>query len=298
MNLLRAVLALALLPSVALAQAPSWAGLWRIASSTLTNPAALERGVIGTFWNPAAAAEQSGLSAGVAIVETPDIVGVGALLGGVSERVGPHVSVGALVGNISVNDLIRTTTSPSSVVGDIPVYSQFFGVLLGYHAGPFDIGATARAHHAAFDADRAGGVTTDIGIRVRPIPILALAASTQFASATFGQDPATDYFAGAELTVVTVHVWGAPTRLITRYGVQYRDPGGADQTFGLGVAFDGHLRIDGGLARERAFGLVSWRAALALAFHTGHYTIAIARADGLNDLGATYRIGLEVGALP
>lgn len=298
MNLLRAVLALAFLPSVALAQAPSWADLWRIASSTLTGPAALERGVTGTFWNPAAAAERPGLSAGIAIVETPDIVGVGALLAGANQRLGHHLSVGALAGNISVNDLIRTTTSPSSVVGDIPVYSQFIGVQLAYHAGAFDVGGAARAHHAAFDADREGGITTDLGIRAHPLPMLTLAASTHFASPTLGTNPATDYFAGAELRFATVRIWGAPTHLTGRYGVAYRNPGGTDQTFGLGVAFDQHLRVDGGLTRERAFGMGAWRFALALAFQTGHYTIAIARADGLNDLGATYRIGLEAGTLP
>lgn len=298
MRLLRAVLWLSLLPVTAAAQAPQWSGLWRVTATTLTGPAALESGPTATFWNAAAAGPIPGLAGGISVVQTPDVVGLSSILVGMTRRIGPRLTVGGLAGRVGVQDLVRTTTSPASVPGDIPVYSQFVGVVAATHLAGFELGAVAELHDAALDAMRDGGVTTDIGIRWHLLHTITLGAATHFAAPSFQSEPTTDYLAGAEWRFAHTTLWGAPAQFAARYGIAYRTPGGADQTFGAGMLLDGHFRLDWAWTRERAYGVGSWRSAIAVGFRTGRYTIAIARGSGLNDIGANYRIGLDAGILP
>src|SRR5262245_36187801 len=116
LNLLLAV------PAVA-EQAPPITDLWRVGATTLARPAALETGPAALFWNPAAPQNRAGLAAGIQVVETPDVVGLSGLFAGVTREVRRNVMLGLLLSRIEIRDLVRTTSSPISQEGEIPVYA-------------------------------------------------------------------------------------------------------------------------------------------------------------------------------
>jgi hypothetical protein len=280
-----------------LAQAPDWAELWRVAGTTLAIPAALERGPTGVFWNPAAVADVPGLAGGVEALQTPEAVNLSGILGTLTYRIGPAASFGVTAGRVSVGDLVRTSTSPISEEGEIQVFAQFLGAVAGTSAGPLAVGAQLRLHDARLDALSADGVTLDLGFRVDSIGPFVVAAATHFASPRLARRPTTDYFAGAECRVGTSRVWGAPAVVIARYGVGVRASGGVEHAVSGGLAFGHRLRVDAGFQRETAYDRTAWRFAMGLAFRAGRYVIAANRGAGLQDVGATYRIGLSAGVL-
>jgi hypothetical protein len=279
------------------AQAPEWAELWRVAGVTLASPAALERGPTGVFWNPASIRDVGGLAGGVEVIHTPEAVNLSALLGALTYRLGRAGSLGLSAGRVSVGDLIRTTSSPVSEEGEIPVFAQFLGLVAGTSAGPVALGAQIRFHDARLDALSADGVTLDAGARVDRLGPFAVAAATHFASPRLARRATTDYYAAAECRVGTSRVWGAPAVVIARYGVDLRGSGGIEHNLSGGLAFGDRLRVDAGLQREVAYDQGSWRFAMGLAFRAGRYVIAVTRGSGINEVGATYRIGLSAGVL-
>lgn len=281
-------------PIVLAAQAPAAAGLWRVATASLATPAALERGPTGAFWNPAA--EPPGqLAAAVQIVQTSDILGLSGFLAGATYGLGGG-SVGLLVGRMDVRDLVRTTTSPSSQAGTIPVFEQLAGIVARFGDGPLSVGGALRLHDAQFDAIANQGVTLDLGVRARPHPRLTVAAASQFLPLDLGLEPTTDYFAGAEYQIgPAVALAGLPSRLFLRYGGTYHAAAGElDHGFGAGVVMDRNFRIDVALTGEAAYGRRAWRPGLGLSLQVGRYTLGVARSEGLNDVGATYRIALDL----
>lgn len=282
---------------VAAGQAPELGGLWRVATTTLSGPPALERGPTGTFWNPAAAADRHGLAAAVEVLQTPDVVSLSGILVGVSQRLASRVAVGAVAGRVSVEDLVRTTTSPTSEAGEIPAYEQLVGAAVAGLLGPLALGAILRVHDSQFAALAGSGVTVDLGFRVTPWSRLTVAGASRFAPPGFGSDPAADYAAGAEYGVTTASVWGAPAVVTGRYGVTYRDGVGVDHLIGAGVALERRLRVDLGVTREGGYGSGAWRSALSVAFQVGRYVIAIARGSGLNGVGASFRLSLTAAIL-
>jgi hypothetical protein len=286
------------LPAKAAAtQAPEWAELWRVAGVTLTMPAALESGPTGVFWNPAAVRDAPGLSGGVEVLHTPEALHLSGVLGALTYRLGAIGSLGVSAGRMAVGDLIRTTTSPTSEEGEIPVYAQFIGAVAGTTLGPLAIGAQLRFHDARLDALSQDGVTMDIGVRTEAIGPFVVAAATHFASPRLQARPTTDYYAAAECRVGTSRVWGAPAIVIARYGVDLRASGGLEHSLSGGLAFGDRLRVDAGFQREVAYDLGTWRFALGLAFRAGRYVLTATRGSGINQLGPTYRIGLSAGVL-
>lgn len=276
------------------AQAPAAAGLWRVATATLARPAALEDGPTGSFWNPAAD-PHGRLTGGAQVIQTSDILGLTGVLVGATYRVSRFGHLGVLLGRMDVRDLVRTTTSPSSEPGGIAVFEQLAGVTLRVNGGPIAAGAALRVHDAQFDADAEGGATIDLGVRGSPLPNLTLAAATHLLAAGFGSATTTDYFAGAQYVLVQrARANGRDTQGIARYGVTVHQSGDIDHELGLGLALDNSFRVDVGLAGEAAFGRRSWRPALALSLRVGRYTLGVARGQGLNDIGATYRVLLDV----
>lgn len=276
------------------AQAPAAAGLWRVATGTLARPAALEDGPTGAFWNPAAD-PHGRLTAGAQVVQTSDILGLSGFLAGATYRAGAFGHAVILVGRMDIRDLVRTTTSPNREPGEIPIYAQFAGVGLRLNDGPFALGTMVRLHDARFDADAEHGATIDLGVLVEPVSGVTLAASTQFLPVQLTSEPTTDYFVGAE------YVWrarvgtdGLRTHGVGRYGVTLRESGAVDHALGVGVIINDTFRADLGLAGEAAYGTRSWRPALALALRVGRYTVGVARGEGLNDIGGTYRVLLDV----
>jgi hypothetical protein len=279
------------------AQAPEWAELWRVVGVTLASPAALERGPTGVFWNPAAVRDAGGLAGGVEVLHTPEVVNLSGVLAALTYRLGRVASVGVGAGRVSVGDLVRTTSSPISEGGEIPVYAQFLGVVAGTSVGPAALGAQLRLHDARLDARAENGVTLDVGFRIEGLGPFAVAAATHFATPQLQKRATTDYFMAGECRIGTSHVWGAPAVVIARYGLDVRGTGAIEQNLSGGLAFGDRLRVDAGFQREAAYDRSNWRFAMGLAFRAGRYVIAATRGSGINDVGATYRIGLSAGVL-
>jgi hypothetical protein len=287
----------------ATAQAPASADMWRLSAATLAGPAALEEGASGAFWNPAAAWGSPRVRLGVQVLQTPDILGVTGLLAGVAYRWSDAIAGQLVLARTQVGDLVRTTTSPTSDLGSIPVYEQLVGVGAALRQGIVTGGALLRAHNARFDAERDNGVTLDLGVQIA-LPWASLAAATHFFPLDVGSREVTDYYAAAEAQPASPNLWGTPGRLFLRYGVSARRGSGVEHGGGVGLELDRRFRLDASLVAESGYGdregrhrEVSWRPAVGVLLRVGRYAITAARSSGLGGLGASYRIGLDVDAL-
>ena len=80
--------------------------------------------------------------------------------------------------------------------------------------------------------------------------------------------------------------------------MSHREGNGLEHGLGLGLALADRLRADALVTRELAYGVAEWRPSVGVAFRVGRYALTAARASGLNGLGATYRIGLDVDVIP
>jgi hypothetical protein len=302
--------ALLLLPLALAAQAPASADLWRLSAASLTSPAALEAGATAAFWNPAAAWNGARAAAGAQVLETPDVLGVGGLIIGLGYRLSPGLAAQMLVARTSVNDLVRTTTSPNSDPGDIPVYEQLVGVGLALRRGAATGGAMLRFHNARFDTERDNGLTLDLGARAT-LWRCSVAAATHFFPVDISSRDLTDFYAGGECQPLSPGIWGARGRVFLRYGVSARrgcaecgvGSGGStrgtalEHLAGVGLELDQRFRVDAAVAREVGYAEADWRPVLGVWFTVGRYAVSAARASGLGGLGATYRIGLDVDVL-
>jgi hypothetical protein len=179
------------------AQAPDLALLWRVSGSVLTTPAPLQPGPIGMFWNPAAVHGAPGLALGLEVMHTPDVVSMSSVLAGVSYQVGDHLGVGVSAGRVAVGDLVRTSTSPGSEEGTIPVFAQFIGTAVGTAFGPLAVGAELRLHDVRLDTDDEHGLTVDLGFRLRPFAALTIAGASQFATLDLAGRATVAFTAGA-----------------------------------------------------------------------------------------------------
>ncbi len=293
---LRETLVLFGLAGTATAQAPASADMWRLSAATLPGPAALEGGASGAFWNPAAAWGASRIRVGAQLLQTPDVLGVTGLVAGATFRWTDAAAGQLLVGRTQVGDLVRTTTSPTSELGSIPVYEQMVGVGAALRRGVLTGGALLRAHNARFDADRDNGVTLDLGFKIA-LPRLSLAAATHFFPLDVASRDLTDYYAAAEAQPASPSVWGTPGRLFLRYGVSARRDSGVEHGGGVGLELDQRFRLDAAVVRESGYADASWRPAVGVQLRLGRYAITAARSSGLGGIGASYRIGLDVDAL-
>lgn len=275
-------------------QAPDAVGMWDVAGTTLTQSPALESGATGAFWNPAAILEGTGLRIGAQTVQTPDLLGLSTMVAGVSQSIGPRLGVGVVFGRVQVRDLVRTTTSPLSQAGDIPVYEQMVGLALGAKVGAVRTAAILRGHDARLDLIRGSGLTLDLGVTVRPTDDLRIAASSQFVPANFSNRHTERYYAGAEYVVARVSAWGTPARVALRYGAALRDARDLEHALGLGLTLGPRFTLESGFQYERAFGGDALRFVLAVGVRAGRYAVVAARGGGIEGVGANYRVGLDV----
>jgi hypothetical protein len=275
------------------AQAPQSADLWRLSAASLAQPAALEAGATAAFWNPAAAGSEVPLRAGIQVLQTPEVLSISGLLAGVNYQLSPTLATQLLVGRIGASNLIRTTTSPASEPGGIPYYEEVLGLGAAVHRGALSAGALFAGHDARVDADRSAGLTLDAGVRLS-LPRLVLAAATHFFPVNGTDRRVTDYYAGIECQLVTLPVWGAPGRILLRYGLSTGERTGPEHGGGVGLALADRFRLDANLVRENGYADAAWRPTVGVHFRAGRYSIAAARATGLNGIGASYRVGLDV----
>lgn len=293
--LLSALLSGVVTASPLTAQAPASAALWRVAASSIALPPPLNDGVVGTFWNPAAPGEGVGLAVGAHVVHTSEVLGLsGVLIGGQLPLPGP-IRAGVLLGRVDIRDLVRTTTSPDAIGGPVPVYSQFIGGNIALLTGPVAAGVALQLHEARFDSDKSSGLTLDAGVRIRPTARFVIAASTHLLPVNLSGSSATDYFLGAEYAV-----WerrpqdGLTARAAARYGIAYHPDGGIEHVMGLGAELADRLVLDAGVASEAGITERVWRPSVSLGLRFGAYTIALAHGLGTNDVGGTYRVGIDV----
>jgi hypothetical protein len=292
-----AVPALALLVTPVHAQAPAWADLWRPAEGTLVRPAALADGPTGVFWNPAAALASRGPAVAIDVYQTPDVVNVASVLLGATLGLG-SAAVGVLAGRAAVGDLVRTSTSPIVDGADIPVYAEFAGAAAGGRVGGFEGGATVLLHHARLDALGDGGVTLDVGVRLRPVPGLTIGAATHLGEPLATGGAASEYLGGIEYDARIAPLLGLASRLQFRYGVTARERGSPDHVGSIGLLLADRLLIDAGAQWAGGYGTGSWQPLMGLAFQAGSFRVGIARGTGASDIGATYRITLGVNPTP
>ena len=278
-------------------QAPGSTDLWRVPAATLAKPPALEEGASALFWNPAAAPAEGSLSAGIQVIHTPDVLGLSGVIVGVSTAIWSQVNLGVVLGSMEVRDLVRTISTPISELGSIKVADQVAGIVIGWDVGWLRTAAVARAHHSQFDALRETGATVDIGFRFIPLRRVTLAGATHFVPVDLNIGSTTDYFGGIELLLTEAPLWGIRARLVMRYGSNHRSGFGTDHSMGTGLMLGDEFAVDVHYMREERFGQVEWWPVMAVGLNMGRYSIAVARGAGLNGVGATYRVGLEIVAV-
>jgi hypothetical protein len=196
---------------------------------------------------------------------------------------------------MQVRDLVRTTTSPDGEEGSIPIYEQFAGVGLSAGTRRIEIGATLLLHDARFDVLNTSGLTLDVGLRFAPWSRLRIAAATHLLPIDFSSDPSTDYFAAAEyLAAERLVLSGIPMALMARYGLALRASGDTEHTVGFGAVLGNRVVLDASLTGESGYGSRQWRPAVGVGLRFGAYLVSLAHGFGLNDLGGTFRIGLDI----
>ncbi|HWP39183.1 MAG TPA: hypothetical protein VNL18_16670 [Gemmatimonadales bacterium] len=285
------ILALPAIPAAG--QAPPSADLWRLSASSLSGPASLERGPAAAFWNPAAPDLSRRFSVGAELTQTPDVIGVAGFVGAVHYRLRPGLAATALVARVDLDDIVRTTTSATSDLGTIPIYAQLVGVGVVVAAGSMQAGALVRGHDARFDALRESGVTVDAGARIALHKRLTVAGATHFLPVNLKSRDLTDYYLGADFLVTSRRMFGGITHFHLRYGATHREATGTDHGVGLGLRFNDDLGVEVSVVREDGIVESAMRPVVGLALRVGRYLIRAGRAAGLNDIGASYRIGLE-----
>src|SRR6267142_1073225 len=80
-----------------------------------------------------------------------------------------------------------------------------------------------------------------------------------------------------------------------RYGVSFAHGFGADHQFGVGAEVAKTVALDLMLAREGGYSDgAHWRPVAGLRLVIGKYRVTLARDTGVNNLGSTYRVGVEM----
>ncbi len=288
------LVALGLPLEAAWGQAPESASLWRVAATVLAVPAALELGPVAVAWNPAGPPSGERLRVGAQAIHTSAELGLSGIVAEVSKSVASGSAVGLVVGRLDVRDLVRTTTTPTAVGGSIPVYTQYAGVAGRTGYGPIYLGALLRLHGERFDFATQNGLTLDLGTRVQVSRRLVVAAATHFLPIDLSHHNTTDYYAGIEYELVSATSIGLTSAtVIGRYGATYRSTEALEHGLSLGMELANTVRLDAAVTREVGVEKAELRTGIAVSLRAGRYLMEVARSSGLNDLGETYRIGID-----
>jgi hypothetical protein len=228
------------------------------------------------------------------VIHTSAELGLSGIVAGVSRSVSGNSAVGLVVGRLDVRDLVRTTTTPTEVGGSIPVYTQYAGVAGRTRYGPVYLGALLRLHDERFDVATENGLTFDLGTRVQMSRRLVVAAATHFLPIDLSRQNTTDYYVGVEYELVSAASIGVTrATVIGRYGATYRSAEALEHGVSLGISLASMVRLDAAVTREVGYEKSELRTGLAVSLRAGRYSMEVARSSGLNDLGATYRIGID-----
>ncbi|HET7789967.1 MAG TPA: hypothetical protein VFK78_04145 [Gemmatimonadales bacterium] len=285
-------LALAL-PAPALCQAGAGAELWRLAGTTLAVPAALATGSAAAFWNPAQSAGAFRGAVAVDAIETAAEVGASGVLFGARLATGRLGAIGLVGGEMSIGDLVTTSTSPTPDPGSIPFYALAVGATWARRFGGADLGATLALQDTRLDVNRSARATFDVGVS-REFGRVRVAAATHFLSRLALNDPSQDLFAGVEYRFWEGTLWGVPQSVVrVRYGATLAHGYGADHAGGAGLDLGGRFSADALILYEGGYATGGFRAVGAVGVTIGRYRLALARDSGSNDVGGSFRVGLE-----
>lgn len=276
------------------AQDAAGAQLWRLVVATLPLPPALAGGATGAFWNPGQHHGPGDLVTGFEIVRTPTSIGAEGFLGAAHRRVGSLGHIGLLYGRMQITDLMRTDLSPEAVSGSIPYEAVSIGATW---TRPLALGTAGLAVHMQenrLDTMHSRRWTVDGGIQQR-WGRLRVGAATHLLTALHS-DAAHDVFAGVGVRVWEGEAWAGSRRASVelRYGTSFGRGYAADHQVGVGIALGRTLGVDAMVVREASYGIAAWRPAVGVRLHVGRYVVTLAGDGGVNDVGAAYRVGLEV----
>jgi hypothetical protein len=290
--------AIALWPTLAQAQTGISSDLWRVASGTLAEPAALVEDGTAPFWTPAVTLPAAGarFRFGAEAVHGPSEVGVNGGILTFTARAGRYGTAHATYGWIGLSDVAYTETSPEAI-GTVPIWAQQASLGLAGRVTPV-IAAGAALRYLS---GRTGGLEqsqlgVDVGLQYIGIPHVRMGVSTTYLDPLFSaRQRAAGTNVGAEYRTARFPLWGTDALLTARYGATVQRGEDLQHLIGAGLALGG-LTMDLGASRESVAEDVVWRSRAALSLRSGRYRVQIGRDGGVNAFGPAYRFGLTVVA--
>jgi hypothetical protein len=270
--------------------------LWRVAATTLPVPPALALGPAAVLWNPAQTQDSARLQLALEAIQTPAAVDATGIIAAVRIPAGSVGQLGLLYGRVGLSDIAQTVDSPDPTGGVIPVYTFVVDATWSRLVGVTSVGASLGFHETRLDMARADRWTVDVGAS-RPLvgDRLRVAAATHFFSSLKTNDPSQDIYAGIE-----GRIWKGPPgsdRVVVRgrYGISFAHGFGADHQLGVGAEVAKTVALDLMVAREGGYSDgAHWRPVAGLRLVIGKYRVTLARDTGVNDLGSTYRVGVDM----
>ncbi len=270
--------------------------LWRVAATTLPVPAALTLGPAAVIWNPAQTQDSARVQLALEAIQTPAAVDATGLIAAVRIPAGSIGQLGLVYGRVGLSDITQTVDSPDPTGTLVPVYTFALGATWSRRVGATSVGATLAFHQTRLDLARADRWTIDVGAS-QPVlgDRLRVAAATHFFSSLKTNDPAQDMYAGIE-----ARIWRGPVssnRVVVRgrYGISFAHGFAADHQFGVGAEVAKTVALDLMLSREGGYSDgAHWRPVAGLWLVIGKYRVTLARDAGVNDLGSTYRVGVDM----
>jgi len=270
--------------------------LWRVAATTLTTPPALALGPAAAMWNPAQTDDSARLQLALEAIQTPASVDATGIIAAVRIPAGSIGQLGLLYGRVGLSDITQTIDSPDPTGTSVPVYTFAVGATWSRLVGGTSVGATLAFHETRLDVARGDRWTLDVGAgRLLFGDRLRVAAATHFFSSLKTNDPAQDIYAGLE-----GRIWQGPVsrnRVVVRgrYGISFAHGFGADHQLGVGAEVAKTVGLDLMVSREGGYSDgTHWRPAAGLRLVIGKYRVTLARDAGVNDLGSTYRVGVDM----
>jgi hypothetical protein len=270
--------------------------LWRVAATTLPVPAALTLGPAAVMWNPAQTQDSARLQLALEAIQTPAAVDATGLIAAIRIPAGSIGQLGLVYGRVGLSDITQTVDSPDPTGTSVPVYTFALGATWSRLIGPTSVGATLAFHETRLDVARADRWTLDVGASQSLLgDRLRVAAATHFFSSLKTNDPAQDIYAGIE-----GRIWRGPVssnRVVVRgrYGIAFGHGFGADHQLGAGVEVAKTVALDLMLSRDGGYSDgAHWRPVAGLWLLIGKYRVTLARDAGVNDLGSSYRVGVDM----
>jgi len=288
------LLSLVVAPALAAQDAVS-GDLWRVASGTLTIPAALLEEGTAPFWTPVVALAPGGARFRLATesIHGPSEIGVNGGIVTFTARAGRIGTLNASYGRIGMADVIYTETSPEALGSTVPVWSQEASLGLAGRLSPAMMAGFAVRYLDGRTGDLSQGqFSLDWGAVFTGVPHVRLAASTTYFDPLFtANNQAASVNLGAEYRSVRFPMWGATATLAARYGMTILHGEYPQQLASAGLDL-GALAVDAGVAYESTPSDAVWRSRFGLRLRSGRFHVEIGRDGGVNGFSAAYRFGL------